>query len=552
MPKSVAGIPLQPLTSPEGAPAPAPGTSRARPASAPPSRPARPAALERAASLDPRQGRAGADGLAEPSGKTGLSGEIANDFLRKAGLEMALRDGALVRTRYDDPGEMEAQSPPSPADLARIGKALMLAPETPAKIAVASVLVPAVNARLLEAVEADVPRGGVTESLKGMARTYCHVLGGRDLAIDDTIATVNTYLFDRIGGDRALRGSNIAATALTALMMLMPTVGKNLPVIAEAVREGRYRDAVVPALSVCAIAAMTLNPAMAAFGCDKESAISAATGNALMMTNLAEILQEGGDWTGLAREEVSPDTRPFTSLARSHGLIDKGVHLALDFLHEFAAQTGFFVLNVMNAAGSGEAKRNPAIFPLLAALLVPAAVETGRGEQPFAEFETGRSALADAIVTDRGATGIRGQAARQFLQQRIAATYDGGDYDALARPLLERTGASHIGRQFGANTLCDGEEMSFLKGLADRICQDPVTRAAARDALDRIYRFERFDPAEAVEGDRALGEILRAVQAERDRDRGFMRNERGVHADHVYRNVIAHAIRCAAFEELSR
>ena len=76
-------------------------------------------------------------------------------------------------------------------------------------------------------------------------------------------------------------------------------------------------------------------------------------------------------------------------------------------------------------------------------------------------------------------------------------------------------------------------------------------RNAVRVAIDRIYRFDRFDPTGNADGDRALGEILRFIQTQRNKDKAFLRGGRGLaHADHVYRNVIAHAIKCAALEEL--
>lgn len=80
---------------------------------------------------------------------------------------------------------------------------------------------------------------------------------------------------------------------------------------------------------------------MAAFGLDRASAIAAATGNALMAANLLDIQHDGREWASLKREHVDPESRPFTSFARSQGLVDKGLHTALDFLHEFGAQMGF-------------------------------------------------------------------------------------------------------------------------------------------------------------------------------------------------------------------
>ncbi len=121
------------------------------------------------------------------------------------------------------------------------------------------------------------------------------------------------------------------------------------------------------------------------------------------------------------------------------------------------------------------------------------------------------------------------------------------------RPLLNRPAGSHAARQFGGNTLSDTEEKTFLKGLIGRFCTRWEAENAAHVAIDRIYRFDRFDPAENMGDDRAVGEILRFVQAERNKDKALMLDTRGLaHADHVYRSIIAHAIKCATFEELGR
>lgn len=488
------------------------------------------------------------NGYFEHSAGTGLLQEQANDFLRKARLDMALRGDRLFITSHRDAEAAEAQRPPTVGNLAEVCRALATAEETPAKLDIAQALLPAVKAQLLEHIEAEGSAETLKDKVKSLAKTYCSVLGGRDLAIDDTIATINTYFFDRIGEDKALNGSNIAAAALTAMLMLVPTIGRNLPAVLEAVREGRYRDALAPAVSICAIAAMTLNPTMAALGLDRASAIAAATGNALMMTNLPHILHHGHEWVGLKRGRFEPETHPFTCFARNNGLVDKGLHTVLDFLHEFCAQAGFFALNVKNAVEAGHSTRSPAAFPLLVVLLGSFAWDTARGEQPFADFEADRKALAGDVTASGSDT--RGRAVRLILQQQIAETYD-ADYGSLVQPLLQRPGGRHVARQFGVNTLSDAEEKTFLKGLLSRFCGSEEARNAVRVAIDRIYRFDRFDPTGNADGDRALGEILRFIQTQRNKDKAFLRGGRGLaHADHVYRNVIAHAIKCAALEEL--
>ncbi len=546
MPKLIAEIPMQPMTSSSSSAMPVPQRLITRSASGQlVSRTPR-FIPRRSLSFDSLHRFARAVDPTADFKSSDLSVEIANSFLKKAGLDITLCDGKLVKIR--DNGE--AHHTPSSEDLARIGKALILAPETPAKLAVAGMLARAGSECLLEISETDTTHNDFAGKLKSAARAYCQTLGGRDLAIDDTIATLNTYFFDRIGKNQVLRGANITAAALTILLMLVPTIGKNLPIISKAVSEGRYRDAILPALSICAITAMTFNPIAAAMGYDRVSAIIAATGNALMVTNLAEILPEGGEWINRIREDISAETHPFTSFAHTHGLIDKGVHIVLDFLHEIAAQLGFLVLNVMNAAGSSKANGNPMVFPLLTALFLPAVMEVTTGEQPFAEFEKTRGALADALTSGDGSEAIRSRITRQFLQQKIAATYEKEGYNTLARPLMERSKVSHIVRPIGANTLSDREEIAFLKGLFDRFCRSLDERDAAHNAIDRIYRFESFDPAQALERERELGEILRGIQTERNKDKSFVQDTRGICTDHVYRNIIAYVVRCVAFEEL--
>lgn len=482
-------------------------------------------------------------------GSATVSEDLANAFLRRAGLDVALKGTRLVVTRHSDPEAAEAQRAPSAPQLAQICRTLMLAEETPAKLDVAKILLPAINAQLLDAAEAEQPDENFSDRAKGAVKAYFKTLGGRDLGLDDAISACNTYLFDKIGDETALNSGNIAAAVLTASLMLLPTIGKNLPIIADAIREGRHQDAIMPALSILAISAMTTNPILAACGKDQASAVAAAAGNVLMMTNLPAMVRDGLDWSRLLKTDVDPQTQPFTQLARKHGLVDKGLHTAIDFLHEFAAQAGFLVLNVINAAKDGEAAGNPVSFGLLGTLLGSFLVNVAQGEQPFTEFAPDRSALADVLTEPGG--GASRQAAQLFLQQKTAQTYDPAGYASLTAPFLEQPVSDHAARQVRPHMISDSGEMAFLKGLMARFCVREETKDAVHDAIDRIYRFERFDPAEATGDDRMLGEILRFIQTERNNDKGYGRAARGVvSANHVYRNIIAHAIKCAAFEEL--
>lgn len=556
MPGTDNAIPLQTLSRPPATP-PLPAGVRvkngARRSASLPAQPSRRGHVARSASFYlPHEASGNRKEMLSRAGNA-FSADQANAFLRKAGLGMALRGDRLAITRHRDLEAAEAQRPPSIGDLAHVCKALMLAEDTPAKLEVAKALLPVISRQLLEQIEADTTAGNLRDKAVALAKRYCTILGGRDLAIDDTIATINAYFFDRIGEDKALNGANIAAAALTATFMLVPTVGKNLPALVAALREGRYRDAVMPALSICAIAGMTLNPTMAALGVERASAIAAATGNTLMMCNLPEIAHHAREWASLRRALPDPETRPFAAFARSHGLVDKGLHTALDFLHEFAAQAGFLALNLKNAIGGSDSPRNPAVFPLLSVLLGSFALDTARGEQPFTEFRPDRESLASDVTVQDGAW-VRQHAARLLLQQKISGSYRPADYNAFMRPLIETSSAkAHIARQLGGNTLSDAQEKAFLKGLLCQFCADEDARDAVRVAIERIYRFDRFDPAANAGGDPALCEILRFVQAERNKDKAFLRDGRGLaHADHVYRNVIAHAIKCALFEELGQ
>jgi hypothetical protein len=476
---------------------------------------------------------------------------MANAFLKRTGLDIALRENRLFLTRHHDIEAAEAQRPPSGNELAQICQALTMEKETPGKLAIARALLPAINAQLLDLIEASNPNKNLKEKVKDLAKSYCSVLGGRDLAIDDVVATINTYFFDKIGEDGALKGSNIAAATLTAVFMLVPTLGKNFPILMESLRDKRYQDALMPALSICALSAMTLNPTMAALGLDKASAIAAATGNALMMAHLPEIMHHTYEWGTLKNTYFNPETHPFTCFARNHGLVDQGLHTALDFLHEFGAQAGFFALNMKNIVQTDHSVRSPAVFPMLAVLLGSFIVDTVRGDQPFAEFNANPKTLSEDLISANHNFDAREQAARLFLQQKIAATHN-SDYGSLIEAHMTTPG-SHAVRELQGNTFSDADEKSFLKGLIGHFCEGKKARDAIQVAIDRIYRFDHFDPASNAGGDQVLGEILRFLQAERNKDKAFLRNARGIsHADHVYRNVIAHAIKCVALSELQK
>jgi hypothetical protein len=475
--------------------------------------------------------------------------ELANHFLDESGLNMVLRDNKLFVVRHRDLEAVEGQPSPTVKDLAKVSRALMSA-EASKRMEVAAALLPAIYAQLREHLEDGEASSNWMSRVKDFAKSYCSVLGGRDLALDDIIGAVNAYYIDQIGHNSALKSSNIAAAALTAVLMLAPTIGKNLPTLVDAIKEGQYRDAIMPALSILAISAMTLNPTAAALGWDRTSAIASATGNLLMMANLPEIVHHAYDWGKLRNANPDPDARPFEKYARTHGLVDQGLHTTLDFLHEVGAQAGFLALNVKNAIGAEDSARNPVVFPILATLLGSFAVDTVRGDQPFSEFALGREALTEDIANSGESLGARGHAVMLALQHKIAEAYT-PEYGGLIDPLLEASVARHVTRQFGGNTLPDTTEKAFLNGLLTKFVAGREARDGMQVAIDRIYRFHSFDPAQYASGDPTVGEILRFIQTQRNKDKGLLRAERGVaQADHVYRGIIAHAIKCLAFAEL--
>ena len=549
MPNPTSSIPMQILSRPPGPELPA--TSQRGALHRSKSLPAQTAERECEADRSAISAIVGGLGWALPeSSETSLAAPMVNAFLRKSGLPIEMREDRLVLTRHHDIEAVEAQRPPSVGDLTEVCHALMLAEDTPGKLEIAEVLLPAVNRQLIEHAEARKPEGDLKDWVKGAAKSYCSVLGGRDLAIDDTIAAINAYFFDKIGSDKALNTSNIAAASLTAIMMLVPTIGKNLPIVAEALREGRYQEALLPAATICAMAAMTLNPTMAAFGFDRASAIAGAAGNVLMMVNLPQVLHHSYEWGMLRKAHFSHETHPFTCFARDEGLVDGGLHTALDFVHEIVAQADFLGLNIKNAVQAPESARNPAVFPVLSLLLGSFVLDTARGDRPFADFGVNWRELAGELASREHNGDACKQAARLLLQQKIAETYD-ANYGKILAPLSKRSVTTQMARQLGGNTLNDHEEKTFLKGLIARFYTAEEGRNAVRVAIDRIYRFDRFDPAEYAGGDRNVGEILRFVQSERNKDKGYLRASRGqFHADHVYSSVIAHAIKCASFQEL--
>ncbi|WP_146011718.1 MULTISPECIES: hypothetical protein [Burkholderia] len=496
-------------------------------------------------------------GLARPYGRfvspRNLANDVANSFLKNAGFDLALRENKLIVTRHRDLEAAEAQYPPSGQVLAQVCQAWMTMEPTPAKLDIAAALLPVINAQLLEHIEDCKMEGSLKESVKELAKKYLTAFGGRDLAIDDLISTVNTYFFDKIGTNNTLTNANIASAALTALFMLVPTIGKNLPILMAAVRDKRYKDAILPALSIMSITAMTLNPTMAALGRDLSSAIAGSAGNLLMMTHLPEILHHGYEWAQLKNTRFPAETHPFTHFARNHGLVDQGLHAALDFMHEFGAQSGFLALNMVNAVTNGGSARNPAVFPLLAMLLGSFVLHTTRGEPPFSEFKADRNAIAEGLTANSEHHSARARAAMLFLQQKIAATYD-ANFGSIIAPQLNRSFAdAHIARQLGGHTLSDEDEKTFVKNLLSHFVNEKKAKDAIQVAIDKIYRYEDFDPATNACGDPQLAEILRFVQAQRNKDRAFLRNTRGfAHSNHVYRNIISHAIQCAVFEELGR
>ena len=466
----------------------------------------------------------------------------ANAFLRENGFEtVVLNGGKLI-----DKADLEAQLPPSVKVLERISRALVMAEETSAKSAVTRALWPAILTQLLDHAEVDgSPKSWQTWATKAI-KSYFGVLGCRDLAIDDVIAAINNYFFDKIGRDSTLNISNIVGAALTANFMLLPTIGKQLPQLMKALTDRDCQGVIRQAFPIAAVSAMTLNPTLAAFGLDRASAIAASAGNALMMANLPEVLHNAYETVRLKWDSPNPESHPFTSYLRTRGVVDKGLHTVLDFLHEVLAQAGLFSRNLENAIRGDDASSNPLTFVWLAVLLGSFAASAVRGERPLDDISTDPKALGGKLASGADP---RQLAAKLFLHQKIADIHNPNCRD-LIRPHLKPSALDHVFTRFGGRVFSDQDEKTFLKGVVDLLYPDKGCRDAAHVAIDRIWRFDDFDPSNHASGDRSIGAFLSAVQTERARDKGIGRDSCGLmNANHVYDNIILPAIIAFSLKE---
>lgn len=485
---------------------------------------------------------------------TNLGQEISftriNEFLHSVGADYTLTNHSFVKSEPDSLEAMEGQPRIDRKDVSAIHEAVLAADYSDEKMAVMQRLMPLLQKEMNELAKQTPESAILKDKVVGLLKAYANTMGGRDLAIDDMIATANSYLFDQVGNDgkglNALNKGNIASAVATSLLMLAPTIGKNVPLISEALKDGNYKDAVLPALSILAISSMTANPIFASAGLDKLSAIAGATGNALMMANLPHILHHAFEWVETYQDNPNPSTKPFSAFARSNALVDGGTHTTLDFLHEFAAQLGFFVLNIQNAIGGG-AERNPAVFPLLGVLISSAVIHMGKGEKPFDDFESDAPGLASDLAQSNGSA--TSQAGSIALQSKIHQYFDVQEFKSILDKLPQPSVGQDLLTQIGVAKLSNVQEKEFSKELLVKLFPD-VDDSSLKEAVNSIFNFQSHG-VEEIGCDSALKNILDYMQEARGKDRSYFGDSRGVIAsNNYYDNFIAEVIKCCVYEEL--
>lgn len=479
------------------------------------------------------------------------SNNAINELLDQLNLPYTLSGGLLVKKQPDNIGDMESQPSIDQKSLAKVYKAILSCENHHVQEAAIKDLLPIVQTGMDQIAHETPDTKTVGEKISSVLKAYSNTLGGRDLALDDTIATVNSFFFNNIenksGGLNSINKANIASAVATGAFMLAPTLGKNIPIMIDAIKNGDYKAAAMPALRTLAIAAMTTNPVLAAAGLDKASAIAGAIGNSLMIINLPHILHHVHEWAETYNDKPDKENKPFAAFARSNALVDSGTHTALDFLHEVGAQVGFLVLNAQNIAGGG-ADRNPAVFPLLGVLLGSAVIDMAKGEKPFDDFESDKASLIQDFAKSGNKTSPISQSGRMAVQTKIHEAFDGNFRDIL-NGLPEPSTKKDLSTQFGFTKLNDEQENQFSKALMNKLFPN-VDTDALHQAIDNIFNFQNYDIKNCGSDDPKLRDVLEFIKESRNEDKGYMRSSRGMSSNAFFDKFIAHTIKCAIFEEM--
>lgn len=387
---------------------------------------------------------------------------------------------------------------------------------------------------------------------------YCNFFGGKDLAIDDLIGTANIYFFGDLGESTALTISNWVAVGLTGLFMLVPTLCKNGSQVFQHMKQGNWKSSIMPGVSLLAIAAMFCNPLLGALGLSKGAAIAAAVGNLLMTLRIAGIIHHAMDFKenlGLSRNS---DVGEYGRYCAANAAWDGGYHMSLDLLHEFGAQVGFAVLNILNALGKEGGEDNPAAFGLLGILLGSFVAEKFKGEKPFEHFDLDRNMMQTGIT-----------ASNAWFLASIIQNYQQGRYTGLTGHLEgEKRGLN----QLGATKLTDSMEVNFFRHLFD--CMGKGTEGfsqrditSAKSAVTSIYLGQAIDSylticdchgacncsatSPASQQRTMLKAMLVEIEKCHKKDKVWCGNKKArLHGDEVYQKCIVPIVKCLAFLEL--
>jgi hypothetical protein len=182
-----------------------------------------------------------------------------------------------------------------------------------------------------------------------------------------------------------------------------------------------------------------------------------------------------------------------------------------------------------------------ALFTLTLSLIL----EMARGEQPFDDFEHKSDVIRKNLDAIRETLDENAQAALLLLQYKIDETYD-AKYRNFIQSHLQISACNHMTRQLGGNQFSDEDEVAFLENVL-RKDESPEANDGISRALRKIYGFEEFDTTNIPE---ASIPILRFIQTQRNKDKGYGRDMRGFRANHVHDKVIAYAIQYVAAKEL--
>lgn len=434
------------------------------------------------------------------------------------------------------------------------------------------------NEEFYKALDAYSSEKNSTQLMQNLWEKYVQTLGGKDLAIDDMIATANAVWFPQIdnsavpasGGLKLneLNKSNIAGASATSAFMLLPTLGKNIPTIKKAMTEGEYKKAVFPAINSAAISAMTANPVLASMGYDKGSAIAGAVGNGLMIAHAPHIAHHMIEWLEAKGETLDPETKPVCAYARSNMLVDSGTHIILDSLHEVLAQAAFLYLNVKNAVYADDAKNiddtkqddvidNSLAVGALTILFGSAVIDMVRGKKSFEDFEAKKDNVF-AELTSLDGEDRTTEAGKMALSLKIHETFNPKDFAAILDPLKKSGTGARLASQFGKNMYTDDQEKNFITSLLGRLYPNESTADDSHlsDAIKFIYTPSKGDVEEAIkkasENNPGLGGILNFLDETRKKDRGYFSEKGWVAANNVCEKFISRAILSCAYKELTQ